>query len=236
MSMSADGHGPDPAHVVAEWAESTDRPGTERDVALLAVAEATRRLVHRLHATEAPLEVLAGLATAISGMARLVAAHPQGRLYEGFAEASTAGAPTAFFEFSPIIGRANPLAPPLAMRVDDDVVHCTGSFGNAYEGPPGHVHGGYIAAAFDELLGMAQSLTGNPGMTGTLTVRYRTPTPLHTELRLVGAVDRGEGRKIFTSGRMYAGDRLTAEAEGVFVSIDRARMAALAEERAALEP
>ena len=58
----------------------------------------------------------------------------------------------------------------------------TVTFGSAYEGPPGHVHGGYVAAAFDELLGMTQSLGGMPGMTGTLTVRYRRPTPLRTEL------------------------------------------------------
>ncbi|MEM9033279.1 MAG: PaaI family thioesterase [Actinomycetota bacterium] len=216
---------------VAGWLRRDEGAETDRDRALHEVAESTRRLVHRLHATEAPLEVLDGLATAIGGMARLLEAHPQGRQYEGFAEASTAGAPSAFFAFSPIIGLANPLAPPLAMRVDGEVVHGTGTFGAAYEGPPGHVHGGYIAAAFDELLGMAQSLTGNPGMTGTLTVRYRTPTPLHEELRLVGMVDEVDGRKIFTSGRMYAGDRLTAEADGVFVSIDFERMAMLAEER-----
>ena len=40
-----------------------------------------------------------------------------------------------------------------------------------------------VAAAFDEVLGFVQSLSGRPGMTGTLTVRYRKPTPLHTELR-----------------------------------------------------
>ncbi len=57
------------------------------------------------------------------------------------------------------------------------------NFGVAYEGPPGYVHGGIIAAAFDEVLGMAQSLTGNPGMTGTLSIRYRRPDPcLLTEL------------------------------------------------------
>ena len=56
-------------------------------------------------------------------------------------------------------------------------------FGSAYEGPPGHVHGGFVAAAFDEVLGYVQSLGGRPGMTGTLTVRYRSPTPLYTELR-----------------------------------------------------
>jgi hypothetical protein len=43
------------------------------------------------------------------------------------------------------------------------------TFGSAYEGPPGCVHGGYVAAAFDEMLGFVQSLGGNPGMTARLT-------------------------------------------------------------------
>jgi acyl-CoA thioesterase FadM len=68
-------------------------------------------------------------------------------------------------------------------------------------------------------------------MTGTLTVRYRKPTPLHTELRLAARVDRVEGRKIFASGGIHAGDLLTAEAEGIFISVDRARFLALEEAR-----
>jgi acyl-coenzyme A thioesterase PaaI-like protein len=94
-------------------------------------------------------------------------------------------------------------------------------FGSAYEGPPGSVHGGFVAAAFDEVLGFANSLSGSPGMTARLIVNYRQPTPLYTELRFDARLDRVEGRKIFTTGEVYAGDRLTAEAEGLFVSVDR---------------
>jgi acyl-coenzyme A thioesterase PaaI-like protein len=114
-------------------------------------------------------------------------------------------------------------------------VRGTVCFGAAYEGPPGCVHGGFVAAAFDEVLGYAQSLTGNPGMTGTLTVRYRRPTPLHTELRFEAHVDRVEGRKIFALGTLHAGETLCAEAEGIFVSIDRTRFRALVEAREARE-
>ena len=53
-----------------------------------------------------------------------------------------------------------------------------------YEGPPGCVHGGVIALVFDELLGAANIAAGSPGMTGTLTIRYREPTPIRTEIRL----------------------------------------------------
>ena len=104
-------------------------------------------------------------------------------------------------------------------------------FRSAYEGPPGCVHGGYIAAAFDELLGFANSLSGTPGMTGTLTIRYRRPTPLHTELRFEGRYERSEGRKIFTTGQLFSGETLCAEADGLFIAVDFERFRRLFEER-----
>src|SRR6185436_18331747 len=108
----------------------------------------------------------------------------------GYAETANSGDVTALFDYSPLIGLSNPIAPPMVLRVEGDVVRGTVTFGAAYEGPPRHVHGGLIAAAFDEVLGFAQSMTGNPGMTGTLTIKYRKPTPLHTELRVEGRVTR----------------------------------------------
>jgi acyl-coenzyme A thioesterase PaaI-like protein len=132
-----------------------------------------------------------------------------------------------------LIGLSNALSPPIELRAGDDLrtVHGRAVFGSAYEGPPGCVHGGYVAAAFDEVLGFANSLSGTPGMTGTLTVRYRRPTPLHTELRFEGRYDRSEGRKIFTTGQLFAGETLCAEADGLFISVDFERFRGLFEER-----
>lgn len=142
-------------------------------------------------------------------------------------EPANSGDPHAFFDHSPLIGLANPLAPPLRLAVQGARVVGTARFGAAYEGPPGCVHGGYIAAAFDEVLGMAQSLGGRPGMTGTLTVRYRRPTPLRTDLRFEATLDGTERRKIFTSGRLYDAttDEVTAEAEAIFISVDFSKIA-----------
>jgi acyl-coenzyme A thioesterase PaaI-like protein len=135
------------------------------------------------------------------------------------------------FDYSPLIGRSNPLAPPIEMGAEGDRVHGRVVFGSAYEGPPGCLHGGYVAAAFDEVLGFAQSLSGSPGMTGTLRVVYRSPTPLHEELRFEAWVDRVEGRKIFTRSTLHAGERLCAEAEGIFISIVPATFKRLIEQR-----
>ncbi len=189
------------------------------------LADAARLLVERLVATQAPVETLAEAANAVEAVAATLDGFGRGHSFEGFAESATAGDPHAFFDHSPIIGRANPLAPPLTLEVIDGKVAGRATFGSAYEGPPGAVHGGYVAAAFDEVLGMAQSLGEKPGMTGTLTVRYRRPHPLRTEIEFEGELLRVEGRKIFTAGRSFAGGELLAEVEGIFISVDFAKMA-----------
>ncbi len=205
---------------------------TTRRVEMRRLADTMRIIIERLVATDAPTEAIIDAADELARVSLTFDRWDHGTRYEGFAEAANAGDdPHASFEHSPFIGRANPLAPPIYLQDIDGVVHGRAIFGSAYEGPPGCVHGGYVAAAFDELLGATQSLSGQPGMTGTLTVKYRSPTPLHTELHFVGELLRVEGRKIFTQGRLYAGDRMCAEADAVFISIDFTKFAALKAQR-----
>lgn len=217
----------DESDFVARMRQQLHAEVTPQRAEMRRLAEAMRLVIERLVATRAPQEVLARAASELEQVAAALEGHPRGHTFEGFAESANAGDPHAFFDHSPIIGRANPLAPPLDLSVVDGKVQGSATFGSAYEGPPGAVHGGYVAAAFDEVLGMTQSLGGRPGMTGTLTVRYRRPTPLHTELRFEGELDRVEGRKIFTLGRVFAGGNVTAEAEAVFITVDFAKIAEL---------
>jgi acyl-coenzyme A thioesterase PaaI-like protein len=102
----------------------------------------------------------------------------------------------------------------------DDGIELRGQYHAAYEGPPGYVHGGWIALTFDEVLGMTNIAAGHPGMTGRLTIRYLKPTPLHRPVEIRGRTDRVEGRRIVASAEMHVDGVLTAVAEGLFVSID----------------
>lgn len=200
------------------------RPASPRRAELHRLADATREVIGRLVATDAPIEVLAAAADDLEAVASRFDGYHQGSLYEGFAESANAGGDASpMFDHSPLLGKGNPIAPPLELEIRDGMVHGRARFGHQYEGPPGCVHGGFIAATFDELLGSTQSLSGTPGMTGTLTIRYEHPTPLHTDLRLEGELDRVEGRKVFTIGRLYAGDTMTAIAHGLFISIGMER-------------
>lgn len=221
--------------LAAQLAEQLDAiagaPGQPDAAAKRAIGERVRRVIDRLTATSAPAEVLAEAAGLLSGVVELLAPYDSVRRYEGVAEASGLGHDRAFFDWSPLLGLANPLAPPIRARVQDRLVVGEAVFGIAYEGPPGCVHGGYIAAAFDEMLGLTQSLSGKMGMTGTLSVKYRRPTPLNTGLRFECTVDDVSGRKVSTSGRLFAGESLTAEAWGLFITTSSEHFWAQASQR-----
>lgn len=130
-----------------------------------------------------------------------------------------AGHPQEFFPTSPVVGFANPVAPPVVVESAEGGLDGLAWFDYQYEGPPGCVHGGVIAMVFDEILGAANIAAGFPGMTGTLTIRYRKPTPLRSPLRVQARVEERQGRKTVTRGAIYHEDVLTAEAEGIFVQL-----------------
>lgn len=238
---SADGDVPDGAELLrralySRWQEVPASQLSARQVEMRRLADTMRSIMGRLVRTAATAGQIAEAADQLARLADGFGGLPPGTVYEGFAETANAGDdPTASFEFSPFIGRANPLAPPIQLEEVDGTVRGRAVFSAAYEGAPGCLHGGYIAGAFDEVLGATQSLAGAPGMTGTLTVRYRSPTPLHTELQFVGELLGVEGRKIFTAATLHAGDRLCAEAEGIFISVPPALFADLLARRAADE-
>jgi hypothetical protein len=126
-----------------------------------------------------------------------------------------------FHDTGPVVGLSNAIAPPLTASVDAEagIVHGRATFSAAYEGAPGLLHGGILAAAFDELLGLATVFSGGPGMTRDLHVRYLRPTPIGVELLFAGRLDRTEGRRLFVSAEVEAGGIRTAEARGVFTAV-----------------
>ena len=120
-------------------------------------------------------------------------------------------------ERSPLTGRSNALAAPLRLWFDGDEIRGHATYADAYEGPPGLVHGGYVIAAFDDVLGVVQSVSGLAGLTGTLEVKLRSGTPLNRRIDYVGRVDRTEGRKVFASGESLLDGVVIAEATGIFI-------------------
>jgi Thioesterase superfamily len=119
---------------------------------------------------------------------------------------------------NPVIGVRNAMAPPLVIHTDPDL-RCWSDFdlGAAYEGPPGHVHGGVSALVLDHILGEAASAgMTKPNFTGTITLRYLRGTPLGP-LRAEAYIDRVEGVKTFARGFISDAEGHTVEADGVFI-------------------
>jgi hypothetical protein len=126
----------------------------------------------------------------------------------------------ALLERSPISGHSNPVAPPLVVeQVDDDgILHAHAYYGYAYEGPPGHLHGGIVAGAFDEMVGVGQVTSGGMGFTGTLSIKMRRPTPLHTRIDYEAGVSKVDGRKVTVWSKSYAAGELLCEAEALMIA------------------
>ena len=122
-------------------------------------------------------------------------------------------------DLTPITSAVNPLAPPLAIRqVDGESVSDT-VLPPQYVGPPGRVHGGIVALMLDQVLGNAAHASGlPPSYTRELTITYDAATPLDRPIRVVGRIDRVDGRKRFMSGEVLADDRVAARATGVWIS------------------
>ena len=194
------------------------------------LASALRELMGSLSATNASEDELLAITEQLSRSAHQLQIQPEMDERPGVAEGSVAaGSASAGMEMfrdrSPVVGLSNALAPPVTLEPDHEAQEIHGSvfFGPAYEGAPGCVHGGFLAAVLDEALGFACIFSGEPGMTGELTIRYLKPTPVETPLRIEARFDRMEGRKIYNTGAMYAGDVKVVEAHGLFISIPRDR-------------
>ncbi|MGK3204483.1 PaaI family thioesterase [Amycolatopsis sp. MEPSY49] len=125
---------------------------------------------------------------------------------------------------NPLEGPGNPLAPPLSWtHVGPDEVRAEVLLGAAHEGPPGRVHGGWVAAVLDHVLGRATAAAGFPGMTASLTVDYHRGTPYAVPLSAEGRLDRRDGRKLHATGTLRAGEEICATAKAILVhfSADR---------------
>jgi acyl-coenzyme A thioesterase PaaI-like protein len=194
-------------------------PDPERTIAeARRLADQLRRIINRLALVRPPAQDSANAADAAAEFADRL---DRLRTRQVSWEVSEAGLePRDFVEHSPLSGRSNPLAPPMVTQIveePDGTYYVTGTvvFGAAYEGPPGHVHGGLVAAMFDELLGFAQL---SAGFTGSLTVRYRKPTPLHKTLTMKAWPAHVDGRKRIIKGTCHYGETLLSDAEGLFIA------------------
>jgi len=191
-----------------------------------AINQDVSQLIHHLRCSTAPAEVLAEATRHINQA--VDALRPWLQQGEGWSTISIASDSsnmawreddlTSVMPYSPVSGKRNAIAPPIRLwKVGSNEVRGEVVFSPTYAGPPDSVHGGIIAAVFDEILAMANVISGNAGFTGTLTIRYLNKTPLNTPIELWGMNEQQDGRKQLSRGEMRVDGKVTATAEGLFI-------------------
>jgi acyl-coenzyme A thioesterase PaaI-like protein len=187
------------------------------------LAARVRELISHVVLTGAPAEVLDEVTSAVDGILERLRAQPQ-RTTRTVLRGGTPEDLAYFADRATLVGQCNPVAPPLSVSYEGQraIGHVT--FGPAFEGGPGWVHGGLVAAAFDQVFGHLQTLRGVASVTGSLTVSYRKPTPIETALRFEAESIRTVGRRHVLGAKLFARGEVVAEAEALFVEIERDRM------------
>jgi hypothetical protein len=106
------------------------------------------------------------------------------------------------------IGAFNPCFPEYRFdHLDAKVASGTVTFPVAFEGPPGFVHGGFLAVFFDCVTQHQNCAAALSGRTRSLSVTYRRPTPILTELRF-DVVRSDIDRAITSTARLLHADEV----------------------------
>lgn len=185
------------------------------------LADELRKVIEAIAMTQPTDAQFESLLTNARAMHSTLADQPVSRYWER-------GESSAGYErYSPFRGAENPVAPPMRISplggADPTRMEATVVVGSVFEGPPNTVHGGMIAAMFDELMGAAQAARPDhrAGVTVKLDVKYRLPTPTNTPLRLTAWVETETSRRCTVRAECFAGEQRTAEAHALFLSAGR---------------
>lgn len=199
-----------------------DMPQDELD-ALQRFHSALRRVI-AVHGLINPgVDALDALSARIHDLADDLEALPHGRPFLRFTGRMPEEDPNATIPFSPITGRYSAMSMPLELSIEGNKLVGIGTYNEAYEGPNRCVHGGIVAAIYDQVLAQANILNKTGGPTASLTVYYKKPTPLHVPLRFEAWTETIDGRKITTKGRCLVDGEVISEAEGLFIRLDPTR-------------
>lgn len=112
---------------------------------------------------------------------------------------------------------------------DQPVLYAKAWFGTKTMGPPGHVHGGAMAATLDEAMGAVCWMNGHHVVAATITISFVAMLPIETETIVEAMIDRVEGRKIHLRSTLKdSAGKMVAEGTGLFIVLREETLRALA--------
>ena len=102
-------------------------------------------------------------------------------------------------------------------------------FGSKTMGPPGHVHGGAMAATLDEAMGAVCWMNGHKVVAATITISFLSMLPIETETIVHATIERVDGRKIQLRAKLKEpSGRVVTEGSGLFIVLKDDALKALA--------
>jgi hypothetical protein len=203
---------------IANYFDSDPDFTPEQETELVRLTHALRQIIDSSVKLNAPLATLVQLADDAELMAERMQPYSDVRPIAAHNKAFDPDHVDWSAPYSPVVGRCNPLSPPMSMVLRDNKAIGEVVFGDAYEGPPNCVHGGMVSLTWDHVMALSNMLINARGPTAWLHVEYRKPTPLHTPLRFEAWIDKLEGKKIFVKGACYANGEVVTEASGLFIN------------------
>ena len=173
-------------------------------------AAVARRVISAALQQEGPSRALADLTDTLERTAETLEAalppHPHPRVGAHLEEDGR-----VYLDHSRNVGDYNPCFPVFTLEVEGDRAEGRVHFPVAFEGPPGLVHGGFLAVLFDLAIQQHNCDVGATGKTTRLEVGFKAPTPLLTDLRI--EIERIESdRRIQSEARLFDGETLCATA------------------------
>ena len=103
-------------------------------------------------------------------------------------------------------------------------------FGARTLGPPGHVHGGAMAAVLDEAMGAAAWMNGHFVVAAEITIRFLGMLPLGTDTIVEASIEKVDGRKVYVRATMKnPSGQIVTEGQGLFVILKEDVLASLSQ-------
>jgi hypothetical protein len=122
------------------------------------------------------------------------------------------------------IGAYNPAFPEYEFdRITAETAEGCVTFPVVYEGPPGLVHGGFLAVFFDCVIQHQNCATEMSGKTRSLNVKFRRPTPILTELRFDIARAQGDCG-VTSTARLLLNDEVLCVGEATTLALSPDRL------------
>jgi acyl-coenzyme A thioesterase PaaI-like protein len=179
--------------------------------AAVRLAAAVRRLNQAVAASAATDDLLDDVAAAVETLADRLEPHRETSRYP---QGERIGGARGVFLTHPIIGATTPGAPPLSVAPDGERLVGRVTYRPLHEGPPGFVHGGVMAEAFDAMVVMTAGINGLGGFSRSLLIRFRRPAPLDVSLCYEGEIESTGERSTIVKVTLRDGDTVYAECTG----------------------